>query len=159
MTFHKRKKNSRMRGSQTHGWGGKKKHRGTGHRGGKGRAGSGKRADAKKPSNWSSDYFGKRGFKKKGQKIEIKAINLKDIEENLEKLLSLKLVQEKSGAYVIDLVKLGYNKLLSSGNATKKLIINVPYASQKAVEKVKAAGGSVDGLISSESSGTEAPEQ
>ena len=48
----KRSKNSRQRGSKTHGWGAMKKHRGAGHRGGRGAAGSGKRGDAKKPSIW-----------------------------------------------------------------------------------------------------------
>ena len=65
MTVNKRKKNSRQRGSQTHGWGAKKKHRSFGNRGGKGMAGSGKRADSKKPSLWKERYFGKIGFKSK----------------------------------------------------------------------------------------------
>ena len=39
-----RKKNTRQRGSHTHGWGAKKKHRGAGNRGGRGNAGSGPRA-------------------------------------------------------------------------------------------------------------------
>jgi len=49
MTVHRRKKNKRMRGAKTtHGYGAKKKHRGSGNKGGKGMAGSGKRADQKK---------------------------------------------------------------------------------------------------------------
>ena len=57
MTVNKRKKNSRQRGSHTHGWGAMKKHRGAGNRGGRGAAGSGKRADSKKPSIWTGPYF------------------------------------------------------------------------------------------------------
>ena len=49
MTYNKRKKNTRMRGGTTHGYGSMKKNRGAGNRGGRGNAGSGKRADSKKP--------------------------------------------------------------------------------------------------------------
>ena len=63
MVVNKRKKNSRQRGSTTHGFGSKKKHRGHGSRGGSGLAGTGKRADAKKPSFWhDTEYFGGHGF-------------------------------------------------------------------------------------------------
>ena len=63
MTDNKRSKNSRQRGSKTHGWGSMKKHRGAGHRGGRGAAGSGKRGDAKKPSIWKDKrYAGRYGF-------------------------------------------------------------------------------------------------
>ena len=50
MVLNKRKKNSRMRGNTTHGYGSMKKNRGAGNRGGRGMAGSGKRADQKKPT-------------------------------------------------------------------------------------------------------------
>ena len=50
MTVNRRKKVVKQRGSHTHGWGSKKKHRGAGNRGGRGMAGSGKRADQRKPS-------------------------------------------------------------------------------------------------------------
>ena len=56
MTVNRRRKRVRQRGSKTHGWGAKKKHRGKGNRGGKGMAGSGKRADSK------SLQSGKRGI-------------------------------------------------------------------------------------------------
>ena len=89
MVINKRKKNSRQRGSWTHGWGEKKKHRGAGHRGGRGRAGTGKKGDAKKPSVWkNTKYFGKFGFKKKNVKEAIKPINLRDIEIKLNNWLN-----------------------------------------------------------------------
>jgi len=65
MSINKRTKRSRQRGSHTHGWGAKKKHRGAGNRGGRGMAGTGKRADQKKPTImnlYGNEYFGKRGF-------------------------------------------------------------------------------------------------
>ena len=143
MVIYKRKKNTRQRGSHTHGWGSKKKHRGSGHRGGRGMAGTGKRADTKKPSIWGERYFGKFGFKKKGIKKEIKPVNIVYFEENLDKLLSKKLIEKENDKYIIDLKKLGFNKLLGKGKLTKKFIITADYASKHVVEEIKNAGGEV----------------
>jgi len=116
MVVNKRKKNSRQRGNWTHGWGAKKKRRGSGHRGGKGMGGSGKRADSKKPSVWKDEkYFGKYGFKKKGQKKCIMPINIEEIEEKLEEYVNSKLAVQEGDTYNIDLSKIGYNKLLGRG--------------------------------------------
>jgi len=142
MTYKKRKKNKRLRGSKTHGWGSMKKHRGTGNRGGKGRAGSGKRADSKKASININEYFGKEGFIKKNPRI-IKAVNIEWIDQKLNMLLAGKLAEEKGGVYHIDLRKLGFDKLLGTGRVTKKFRINADYASSKVVEKIKNAGGEV----------------
>jgi hypothetical protein len=48
-----------------------------------------------------------------------------------------------NGIYTINLKDVGYNKLLSTGNVTKKLMITVDYATGKAVDKIKKAGGEV----------------
>ncbi len=143
----RRKKNTRQRGSHTHGYGSKKKHRGAGSRGGRGMAGTGKRGDVKKPLIWKNKkYFGKHGFKKKNIKTKIRAINITAIEQNLAGWVNKKLAEDKNGVFEIDLQKAGYNKVLSTGKATKKMNITSPYASAGAVEKVKAAGGSISGL-------------
>ena len=147
MTINKRKKNSRQRGSKTHGWGSMKKHRGSGNRGGFGMAGTGKRSDAKKPSIWGEKYFGKHGFTSKTVKITINPINILNINRKLNSWVSKKLVLAEKGAYVVDLEKLGYNKLLSKGNVSVKLNIKTPRASKNALEKVKQAGGEVTGLL------------
>ena len=145
MTTYKRRKNRKMRGSHTHGWGSKKKHRGAGSRGGRGMAGTGKRGDAKKPCIWKdTKYFGKYGFTRpKKIVIKIKAINLRTIEQKLESFLSRKLIEKKNDSYVVDLKKLGFNKLLSTGRITKKFIIKCEYASRKAIDKIKKSGGSI----------------
>ncbi|MBU3941965.1 MAG: 50S ribosomal protein L15 [Nanoarchaeota archaeon] len=145
MVTYKKRKNRNMRGSQTHGWGAKKKHRGAGSRGGRGMAGTGKRGDAKKPCIWKdTKYFGKYGFTRPNKiVIKIKAINLKTIEQRLESLLSKKLIEKKNDSYVVDLKKLGFNKILSTGKITKKFNIKCDYASKKAVDKIKKAGGSI----------------
>ena len=107
-------------------------------------AGSGKRADTVKPSLWKGKYFGKFGFKKKGVKIEIKAVNLSYLEEKLEYFLNKKLISKEGDSYIVDMEKLGFNKLLSEGKVLNKFKIKVPYASKKAVEKVKNVGGEVN---------------
>ena len=140
MTVNKRKKNSRQRGSHTHGWGAMKKHRGAGNRGGRGAAGSGKRADSKKPSIWTGPYFGKHGF---AGKPKYKAVNVSYLEERLDFLISEKSAKPEAGGYSIDLDGLGFSKLLGRRKLTKKLFIACDYASAGAVEAVKAAGGQV----------------
>lgn len=150
MTVNKRKKNTRQRGHKTHGWGAKKKHRGQGNRGGRGMAGTGKRADSKKPSIWKTDYFGKHGFISKTPKTRINAVNLGFIEQHIGRFLSNDAVKKENDFYLIDLEKIGFNKLLGDGRISRKFRIKTPYASKAAVEKVKEAGGEVIGLMETE---------
>jgi large subunit ribosomal protein L15 len=143
MVTRKRKKNVRQRGRTTHGWGAKKKHRGSGNRGGVGNAGTGKRAQSKKPSIWKDDlYFGMHGFKKKGRKIKFNGVNLSDISKLSKKVSSDKII----------LSDFGFNKLLGAGSIDKPYEITVKYASASAVEKVKKAGGKLNLLNVSEKS-------
>jgi large subunit ribosomal protein L15 len=138
MTVNKRSKNSRQRGSKTHGWGSMKKHRGAGHRGGRGAAGSGKRGDAKKPSIWKAyPNIGKRGFISKSQHQEV-VITISYLEAFAQTL-----AKEGIKNTTVDLDTLGYTKLLGTGTPTKKWHVIVASATPKAIEKVKNAGGSV----------------
>lgn len=105
-------------------------------------AGTGKRGDAKKPSIWGKRYFGKKGFKP-GTSSDVKIINVGELDQKLEKLLLLKKIEQKGSAYVVDLTKLGYDKLLSKGKATKAMEINIYNATEKAISKVSEAGGKV----------------
>ena len=143
MTVNKRAKNSRHRGSKTHGWGDKKKHRGSGHRGGTGNAGSGKKADCKKPRFWKDPYyFGKFGFVRQNTK-QTREINVRALETQFPTLVAKQLVEEKDGAYAIDLSKLGFDKLLSKGAVIRKWRITIKQTSAAAKEKVEAAGGTI----------------
>ncbi len=139
MAIKKRKKNSRQRGSHTHGCGSMKKRRGAGNRGGRGRSGSSKRGDQKKPSYWKTERLGKNGFNSHKKVVEMKPINLKTLEDIAPSLEKKGLV--KSGT--VNLANLGFNKLLGTGNVKNKWSITVDYASPSAVEKVKKAGGEV----------------
>ena len=47
---------------------------------------------------------------------------------------------------VIDLAKLGYDKLLGRGGVLNPYVVKVPSFSERAREKVEAAGGEIVGL-------------
>jgi len=136
---HKTKKSKGMRGSGTHGWGARKKHKKSGHRGGKGMSGSGKRGDQKKTlviKKYGHKYFGKQGITSKGTKRDKRQrINLRDIELKKEKLGT-----KKGDAWEIDLKDY---KILSDGEVKNKLIIKAKQASKSSIEKVKEKGGEI----------------
>lgn len=148
----KGKKVVKQRGSKTHGWGSKKKHRGAGNRGGRGNAGSGKRGDQKKPAYWNANkpvgqkrgktYFGKHGFHSvTGESI--KSLNVKDLDHYVIAWTAEKKATKSGETYTVDLKKVGYGKLLGTGKITRKIKVTVGKATPSAVEKVSAAGGAV----------------
>ncbi len=142
MTTNRRKKDTKFRGSHTHGWGSKKKHRGSGNRGGKGMAGTGKRADQKKPSIWQEEYFGKHGFNRVGAKPH-KCVNISYVDQNIEKWAKTGIARNNEGSFALNIADLGFDKLLGTGKIHRKIIITADYASAGAVDAVKAAGGEV----------------
>lgn len=140
-----RKKNSRQRGSKTHGWGSMKKHRGAGHRGGRGNAGSGKRGDCKKPRYQKKNIKpGKYGFHSPVIHKKIKTINLSLLSQVIDKYVYKNLAKLDKDTYSIDLNKLGFDKLLGTGKINKKIVVDVMFASEKAVSKVCEVGGKVN---------------
>ncbi len=144
MVVRKRAKNSRLRGSHTHGWGNKKKHRGAGNRGGRGRAGIGKRGAQRKPTFHKLGIFlGRTGFKLHGQYREIKAIDLEYLQEHLGRLVAEGKAEKKGDIYFIDVEKIGYNKVLGRGSLKVKMNVKAERFSKKAEEKIKEAGGKV----------------
>jgi len=133
---HKRKKNSRIRGARTVGWGFRQKHKGHGNKGGFGKAGTGKRGDHKKQVALESDtrkkkrYFGKQGLTSKGTAIKkYEKINLYAIKDNLF---------SKEGCK-IDLSK---HKVLGTGDGFKAEI-KALNATKTAIEKMENAGGKI----------------
>lgn len=122
--FHK--KNKKFRGSKTHGWGSKKKHRGKGSQGGKGFGGSTKHKRsmiyAKMP--W---HFGSKGFnslKKKKRAINVEELN-------------------KMKGSEINLAEMGYDILLGKGNIDRAVNVKIEKISKIAKEKIEKAGGKV----------------
>jgi large subunit ribosomal protein L15 len=157
MTY-KRKKFTRQRGKKTHGWGAKKKHRGSGNRGGKGFAGTGKRADTIKPSMWKlKNWEGKHGFKIQ-RKIEELAINVKELDHRIDSYVKENKAKMANGIYEINLDELNIKKLIGSGETKKAFKISVAKASEIAVKKITAAKGSVHLLKKLESKEEKKPE-
>jgi large subunit ribosomal protein L15 len=146
----KKSKTKKMRGSNSHGWGHKKKHRGSGHRGGVGMAGTGDRADTKKPTiltKFGKSYFGKKGFtsilKKKNN-----VLSLSYIENNFDNMVERGEIVKEGDKYVFDASLLKVDKILGKGNFTKKLTIITKEISESAKQRVLDVGGEV--ILSSE---------
>ena len=118
-----------MRGSHTHGWGEKKKHRGAGSRGGKGNAG----LYFQKKSLFMNDrkkYEGEKGFTSPTRK-KIFSINIRDLE-------TLAFKQNKKE---IDVGAFGFQKVLGPGKISIPLEVKAKSFSASAKEKIEAAGG------------------
>lgn len=70
-------------------------------------------------------------------------INVGDLDDIIENLVFLGLAEKRGDKFFVDLSNLGYSKLLGAGNVTKAIEVKVESATEKAVEKLKAAGGGV----------------
>ena len=133
-----RKKKKQRRGERTY-HGSHKKWRGGGSRGGRGQAGLHKYKWSY-TTKYCPDHFGKPGIRPPTSKI-INTINLKDLDQMTEKLLKQKLAEQEGKKIKIDLEKIGYDKLLGSGQVTKALIVEAKYFSKNAIKKLEEADG------------------
>lgn len=150
MVLNHRKKNSRHRGSWTHGTGEKKKHRGAGSRGGRGNAGSGKRGDAKKPSYWKiKNFVGKHGFTNPARKV-IPTTTISQLNSSIKKLVAQGKAVESSNVYKINLADIGMKKLLGTGTPLFKYEIVAESATESAIKKIEEKGGKVLQPVSEE---------
>lgn len=141
MVVRRKKKVRKFRGKRTYGYGSHKKHRGGGSRGGRGKAGLHKHKWSY-TVKYAPEHFGKRGFKRPAAVVkEIKTINLKELDQIAEKLLEQKLAEKKDDKIKINVLKLGYEKVLGSGKITKSLIVEAKYFSKKAIKKIENMGG------------------
>jgi len=123
-------KKIRRRGERTY-HGSHKKWRGGGSRGGRGKAGMHKH-------KWSyvvkyePEHFGKKGFTVPlGSMKKIKSINLKILD---------KLAREKD-LKSINVLELGYEKVLGGGRLTMPLTIEAKQFSKQALKKIEKIGG------------------
>lgn len=143
MVVRREKKSKSLRGWRTHGWGRVGQHRRSGTRGGRGHAGYHKHY-------WSwvvkyaPDWFGKHGFTRHPSIVpRPRCINVKDIDENIDLWVKEGKASLRGGVYEVDLTELGFTKLLGSGKITKKVLIRVVDATEKAIEKIERIGGKV----------------
>ncbi len=132
-----RKKTNKMRGSKTHGYGEKKKHRGKGSRGGKGLANIFKHKRVwvkKKHPELLERNIGFKSLKQRKIKSSVRVINVGDLTR------ILKTVDAKKE---INLSDYGYDKLLGSGSISVPVNIKVGSYTEKAKEKIQKAGGKI----------------
>ena len=135
---HKLRKIRKHRGSRTHGYGQVGQHRGTGKKGGHGKAGRSKH-------KWTyivkyePDYFGKKGFTPRGLSRKTNVINVGELGELAKKVSAKK----RKGKLLLDLKKLGYDKLLGMGRITKPILVKVTSFSETAAKKIEEAGGQI----------------
>ena len=139
----------KFRGSRTHGRG-KKSGRGAGIIGGHGMAGYSKTKKIQMLKNDKanhSKYFGHYGFKRPQCTVSANStLNVKELEEQLERFVSLGFATKNGDVYDVNLTEAGIDKLLGDGNIVSKVNVTVSEASESAVEKIKAAGGSIVGF-------------
>lgn len=140
-----RRDKKRRRGERTyhgrHGY-----PRGGGSKGGRGNAGLHKHKWMH-TLKYMPDHFGKRGFKsiyKKFKHLLPKTINIREIDERLNELVKKGFATIENDAYIVDVKKLGVDKILGSGKVLHKIFLkNVKEISEKAKQKIEALGGKV----------------
>jgi large subunit ribosomal protein L15 len=137
----KLRKTRKMRGSRTHGYGQIGQHRKTGGKGG--------RKAGRHKAGWTyvikhePNYFGKRGFTSpQSLRHKTSIINVGQLEELVDRLAKEQPEKKKKEA-VLDLNKLGYNKLLGMGNITSPLLVKIASYSENAAKKIEKAGGQI----------------
>jgi large subunit ribosomal protein L15 len=133
-----RKKIRRLRGSRTCGWGRVGQHRGSGQRGGFGHAGGHKhmwsRVNVEDP-----DYFGKKGFRRVKFIHETRTLDLEGLSIALRASPTKGEGAEKRNK--INVVDLGYEKVLGKGRIDKPVIVEALSFSKIAKQKIESAGG------------------
>jgi large subunit ribosomal protein L15 len=143
MSPHKLRKNRKLRGSRTVGWGQVGQHRKGGQRGGRGKTGHHKHLWTY-VVKYEPDYFGKKGFTSpQSLRQKINVINIGQLEELINKLTLEKRLKKQRGKTFIDLTEFGYQKLLAAGRITKPVLVKVESYSESAVKKIEEAGGQI----------------
>jgi len=132
------RKSRRQRGTRYCGWGQIGQHRQAGSRGGIGGAGKHKhfwiRTVIEEP-----DHFGHDPFNSFNRNTVEKWINVKDLDSVFARHGQV----ENDGKVVLDLVSLGYDKLLGGGIASGAFTVRVHKVSENARKKIESAGGEV----------------
>jgi len=144
MVVRRDKKSRKMHGYRNRGWGSIGQHRKSGSRGGRGAAGMHKH-------KWSwvikyfRDWFGKKGFipRKPVKTVEVREINLGQIDSLVYRLMKDGKAVYEDGKIVIDLSKMGINKVIGSGRISYPIKLLTYSITEKAREKIEKAGGTV----------------
>ena len=111
---------------------GKKAGRGAGKRGGRGNAGMNKHRVMTR-IKYMPNHWGMHGFNRHPTlRTVFVTVNVSQLEDMAK------------GSDTIDLTELGIDKILGSGRINSALNVVVQEASARAIEKIEAAGGSID---------------
>ncbi|RLE60757.1 MAG: 50S ribosomal protein L15 [Thermoprotei archaeon] len=149
MVVRREKKRKYYRGSRTYGWGRVAQHRRSGRKGGRGMVGYHKHKWTW-TVKYAPDWYGKHGFTRHPSLVLVyRIMNVGKLDEVLEDLVQKGLAKIENENYVVDLTRIGINKLTGSGKVTKKIIVRTHKATRKAIEKIESLGGKVE-LISGE---------
>ena len=122
--------------SRTHG-AGRKARRGAGLKGGRGRAGANKHRFVQlqilggKHPHLAARPYGRTGFTSKSRTPADVTINVGDLAERF------------AGETEVNLTAAGYTKLLGNGAVSSAVTVTVDKATEGAIAKIEAAGGSV----------------
>ncbi len=142
-----------MRGRRTHGYGRVGQHRKTGQRAGRGKTTQWKKSKKsyylkqKELGFPDPDWdMGKKGFKRPQDIVRIyhdKTINVKDLDHRIDSYVLNNKATKSGNTYNINMNEINIQKVLGKGDVNKVINITVNKASQKAIEKVEAAGGKI----------------
>ncbi|MEM1644279.1 MAG: uL15 family ribosomal protein [Ignisphaera sp.] len=150
MVVRKEKKSRKMHGYRNRGWGSIGQHRKSGSRGGRGASGMHKH-------KWSwvikyfRDWFGKKGFTPRGPEHweKTKVINLRQLDELVEKLIQSGQAKYENGKIVVNLAEIGITKLVGNGEIKHPVKVIVYKVTESAKNKIEAAGGIIIPLYTS----------
>ncbi len=141
MVVRRRRKVRKQRGTRTYGRGCSKRGRGAGEKGGRGLSGGHKQ-------KWSyllkymPKHFGKHGFTRPlAARREISAINVGELDERLDELLQQGIAKREEERIVVDVKKLGFERVLGGGRVTHPLEVIAKEFVESAKRKLEEAGG------------------
>ena len=138
---HKIHKVRKMRGSRTHGYGVIGQHRKKGTKG--------HRKAGRHKGGWTytikyePDYFGKKGFTPRGKKQKKNTINVSEVDNLVLALSKQKKIKKKNGKHILDLIEMGYDKLLGKGKITQPVLVKITSYSNIANKKIEEIGGQI----------------
>lgn len=128
----------KLRGSRTHGWGQIGQHRKHGAKGGRGMAGG-----HKHKWTWiikyAPDHFGEKGFVPPTRKEKV-VVTIRQLNTIAERLLSSGEAKTDGEYVVVDLSRLGIDKVIGGGEVSKKMKIVVREWSAGAERRLSELG-------------------
>lgn len=88
------------------------------------------------------EYFGKHGFVRPPEvRTRVNSIDVGEIDERLDELLQQGIARQEEKKFVVDVRKIGFDKVLGGGQVTHPLEITAVNFSEHAKRKLEEAGG------------------